>query len=303
MLASRKRARWPLVFVLTFLALAATCPITVRFATPPPAEEDPGLALTMTALVLVQTQIALEQTLQAPTPTVAASPTPSPLSLPSPLPTATLAPTSTPLPTATPSQTELAGTATGNLYCRTGPAPYYPKIETLSKGTPVTVLARASDPEANYWLVRTPSGDVCWVWGRWLRIQGDKTALPIATAPPPPPGAFSIGLRKQDTCAGMRYLVFVVVNRGPKALESIQIQARDTQTGNLFEIPAYYRNSFFRCSANPDALPPGQETEVWVPIGSIDLSGRTIQVTAQACTQDDFQGQCVKRTPFLVQVP
>jgi len=69
MLASRKGARWPLVFVLAFLALAATCPITVRFTTPSPAEEDPGLALTMTALVLMQTQIALEQTLQVPTPT------------------------------------------------------------------------------------------------------------------------------------------------------------------------------------------------------------------------------------------
>ena len=302
---SKKRARWPLVFLLALLSLAAACPISIVLPAQPSSSEEPDLALTMTALALMQTQIALQKTLQAPTPTTAALPLPSPTWPPvaSPLPTATLAPTQPPAATATTSRTELSGTATGNLYCRTGPAPYYPKIDTLSKGNRVTVLARAADAETDYWLVRTPSGDVCWVWGRWLSIEGDKTALPIATAPPPPPGAFSIGLRKQDTCAGVRYLVFVVVNRGPKPLESIQIRVKDIQTGNTFEIPVLYRNSFFGCTENPDALAPNREAEVWVPIGAIDLSGRTVQVTAQACTKDDFQGECVQRTPFLVKVP
>ncbi len=303
MFARRKGTLLWVLAGMLFFSLAAVCPLTIEFQTPEPATE-PNLPLTMTALVLLQTQMALQQTLQVPTatPGVVAPPT-QPPALP------TLKPTSSPLPTATQSLATptasvsgggLSGSATGNLYCRTGPAPYYPATDTLKSGDPVTVIARTQD-DSDYWLVRTPNGDVCWVWGRWLRITGDKAALPVATAPPPPPGAFSIGLRKQATCGGVYYLVFVVVNRGPKPLESIQIRAKDTKSGKVYEIPVIYRNSFFRCGANPGSLAPGQEAEVWVPAD--DLSGRTLQVTAKACTKDDFQGECINRTPFIVNVP
>ncbi len=305
---SAKRLFW--FALLASLALACSLPSVVSPTTSPSSQVD--LNVTMTALALLQTQTALQQTMQAAQ--AGAQPTPSATAPPQVMPTPTIAapsssPTSPP-PTATaapsPTATVLSGgiqaTATGNLFCRTGPAPYYPSIDSMKAGDQAQVIGRGPE-ESNYWQVRTSRGNVCWVWGRWLNIQGDTTLLPLASYPPPPPGAFSILLLRQDACGGSFYLVFSVTNKGSKPLESMQIQVKDMQTGNLYQIPPANRNFFFHCSAVTDPLDMDKETEVWVPLGAADLSSHMVQVTAKACTKDNLQGECVERTPFNVTVP
>ncbi len=191
----------------------------------------------------------------------------------------------------------------GNLYCRTGPAPYYPAVDTMTSGAQVTVLARAPQQFVNYWQVRTPRGTVCWVWGRWLNIRGDTNTLAVGEAPPPPPGAFSIRLLRQDVCFGFRFLVFSVTNRGPKPIESMNLVVKDMDTGYTYEVPPGQRDHLYHCGAYVDPLDPGKKVELWLPLRGANLSGHTVQVSGEACTEDGLAGECVKRTPFTVTVP
>ncbi len=304
---SRKVFLLPALALLIVLIMACTL---FPVASAPSQSSAGALSITQTALALQQTQVALELTRRAPSlvaptsppqPTAAALPTTAPATpTAQPLPSATL-----PAPTATPaaSGSGLPGTASGNLNCRTGPAPYYPAIDTMKAGDKVTVIGR--QPQGNnYWLVTTPRGNTCWVWGRWLNITGDTSTLAIATPPPPPPAAASIRLLRQDTC-GSHFLVFAILNQGPQPIESYLIRIKDLKTGLLFDntaIPSF-EDGFYRCGDTLPTLKPRQETEAWVPIGNNDTHGHTVQVTLKTCTEDGFGGQCIERTPFNVTVP
>ncbi len=298
------RFRWGVLLVLGGLLLACALPQL----SPATQNSAPDLTFTQTAVALQQTQVALQLTLQAPSSAPASPAVPATATAGSTAPTATWSPTATQPPTATLAASPtaaagqgLAGHAIGNLYCRTGPAPYYPAVDTMHAGDQVAVMARASQGD-NYWLVRTPHGEICWVWGRWLNIAGDPQTLPEATPPPAPPAAVSVTLLRQDACWG-NTLVFSIVNRGPKPIESIWIHIKDLSTGNTFEIPPANRDVFYYCSGQLDTLDPSQDVEVWVDVGAVDLSGHTVQVTVKTCTEEGLQGQCIQRTPFNVNVP
>ncbi len=289
-----------LLFLLLIFLLACSLPMLQGAPTPAPVAD---VAFTQTALVLQQTQAALSLTLQAPSATPVPPPTalPSPTTLPS-SPTPAVPPTATLVPpTATLMPSGIQGTAIGNLYCRTGPAPYYPAIDSMTAGDQVSVLARSSE-ENNYWLVKTPRGNTCWVWGRWLEIHGDTATLTIATAPPPPPAAASIALLRQDTCSGSYNLVFSIINRGPVPIESLRLQVKDDKGHLHSNLPAW-GDVFRRCGGSLASLPAHQETEVWIPTGNVDLRGRMVQVMLTTCTKDGLKGECIERTPFNVSVP
>jgi len=311
------------LLVLPFIfAVLLACSVPLQPQGAP--REQPDLAITMTALSVQQTQIALRLTQQAlsapsltplpPTPTYPppASATPVP-TLPFPTgasPSSTPAgasPTSTQqLPTSTPTAgaETLPAVATGNLYCRTGPAPYYPAVDIMVSGEQVTVLARAPKQFASYWQVSTPRGKKCWVWGRWLNIKGDTNSIVMAAkVPSPPPGAFSIRLLRQGVCFGARFLVFSVTNRGPKPIESMKVVAKDLGTGYIYEVPPDRRDYIYHCGAYVDSLKPGKEVELWLPLRGENLSGHTIQVSGKACTKNGLSGECVERTPFNMAVP
>ena len=239
----------------------------------------PHFEITMTAFSLQQTQTALQQTLHPP---------PSPTSQPT-----------------HPPSTNVQGIAQGNLNCRTGPAPYYYTVYSLKKGDVVQVLARSSEEGNEYWRVRTPQGKTCWVWGRWLSIQGNAAQLPVLPPPPPPPGAFSIQLLRQDSCNGNRFLVFRVTNKGPTTLESIEIFVQERLHGHWYSnhVSPAYVSGFYRCGGSMNSLKPEATTEVWVPIFAANLQGVTILVSSKACTKDSLKGKCFQRTTFSVQVP
>ena len=141
------------------------------------------------------------------------------------------------------------------------------------------------------------------MWGQWLNIQGNTDNLAVGEVPPPPPGAFSIRLLRQDTCFGFRFIVFSVTNRGPKPIESMNLVVRDMNTGYIYEVPPGQRDHLYHCGAYVDPLKPGEEVELWVPLRGANLSGHTIQVSGKACTKDGLSGECVARTPFTTTIP
>ena len=305
---SRKVLLFSALTLLIMLIMACTL---FPVASAPSQSSAGALSITQTALALQQTQVALELTRRAPSLVAPTSPLPQPTAAA--LPTAAPAtPTSQPLPSATllaPTATPAApgsglpGTASGNLYCRTGPAPYYPAIDTMKAGDKVTVIGRQPEGD-NYWLVTTPHGKTCWVWGRWLNITGDTASLTIATAPPPPPAAASIRLLRQDTC-GNHFLVFSILNQGPESIESYLVRIKDLQTGFQYDnstMPAF-EDAFYRCGSTLPTLKPGKDTEAWIPIGNADTRGHTVQVSLKTCTEDGLSGECIERTPFNVTVP
>lgn len=284
------------------ITLAMACALPAGLASPP-GEDQAGLGIPATSLALAQTRVAIEQTLQAMPVTPAPFALATPIT-PEPILTLTLVPTFAPSPTSVPTPTpvpQLLAQALGNLFCRTGPGFYYPAVEAIQRGSQVSVLAQ--DPQGEFWLIRSPKDAVCWVWGRWLQVPQEAAALPIATPPPPPPGAFAIGIRRADYCGSQPALVFLVVNRGPESLESIYIQVRDVQTGVQYglarELGAL---GFPQCTTVEPFLLPGEEVEVWLMVNR-EMSGRLIEITARACTQEYYRGQCVDRTPFRQIVP
>ena len=297
--------RWWMVPLLVGLALGCA----LLQGLPLPGQKT-DLEATRNALWLQNTQVVLQLTMQVlttptapgapgggPMPPMASPPRPAPTAAPPLLPTTTPPPSPTPVPATPTLAATLQGTATGNLYCRTGPAPYYPSADTLTKGDTATVLARSetTDPYP-FWLVNTANGKTCWVWGRWFRVQGNTDLLPIATAPPPPPGAFSLGLRKITKCGGSFAVVLVLVNRGPEPLESVFVRIKDTKTGAVYELDPGRRDEFWRCGGGKSRLFPGEEGEVWVLTYADDPRGNLLRITVRACTQDGLTGVCRERT-------
>ncbi len=113
-------------------------------------------------------------------------------------PTATATPefTSTPEFTATPSSTPTAtptatlsitlGSLTQNTNCRSGPLAVYDLIRTFLLGDTVQIVGR--NAEGDYFFVTDPAspGKDCWLWGRYLEINGDVSQRPVFTPPPTP---------------------------------------------------------------------------------------------------------------------
>jgi uncharacterized protein YgiM (DUF1202 family) len=71
--------------------------------------------------------------------------------------------------------------------CRTGPDINYSLILTFQPGATAEVVGKYSP--SNYWIINTPTGGTCWLWGAYASVQGDTSTLPEIAAPPPPVAA------------------------------------------------------------------------------------------------------------------
>jgi len=72
--------------------------------------------------------------------------------------------------------------------CRTGPSTDYDLIDSLNVGESAEVVGKYT--EANYWIIKTPSGGGnCWLWGQYATITGNTDNLPEMVPPPAPPTA------------------------------------------------------------------------------------------------------------------
>jgi hypothetical protein len=93
-------------------------------------------------------------------------------------------PSLTPTITLTPTPTVPQVGVTSATNCRTGPGTEYDLLLTLQPGQVVEVIAKY--PPDNYWIIKMPSGGICWLWGQYAVVSGNTAVLP-EYAPPPTP--------------------------------------------------------------------------------------------------------------------
>lgn len=82
----------------------------------------------------------------------------------------------------TPSRLEVSVSSDTN--CRTGPTVYFDLVLTMKPGDSAPVEGK--DTADNYWIIDTPDGGTCWLWGKYATVNGDTSGLPEV---PPPSGS------------------------------------------------------------------------------------------------------------------
>ena len=93
----------------------------------------------------------------------------------------TSVPANTAPPAATPSTTTVTVSSMTN--CRTGPGPNYDLVLVFQPGATAEVVGKYT--ASNYWIIKTPTGGTCWLWGAYATVQGNVDAL-AEIAPPAP---------------------------------------------------------------------------------------------------------------------
>ncbi|HUI90156.1 MAG TPA: SH3 domain-containing protein [Anaerolineales bacterium] len=96
----------------------------------------------------------------------------------------TSAATQTPASTTTSSTPTVTVSAATN--CRTGPGTNYDLVLIFQPGATAEVVGKYTP--TNYWIIKTPTGGTCWLWGAYATVQGDTSSLaeiePPASGPP-----------------------------------------------------------------------------------------------------------------------
>ncbi len=219
-----------------------------------------------------------------PTPSPTATPTPSPSPLPS------------PIPTLTPPALAFL-TADGNLYCRTGPGPFYSVVALLQPGDQAQVLGQAPGPggEGRYWFLRLLDTRACWVPDRYVVVGGAYDEVEAFPTPAPPPVAFTIGFAGQAECGNRRGWLFQITNYGTKIIESVRVSVHGNG-GGVYEAPVYIE--WWRdCSTRGGAplIKPGRSLLVTVLVPGPG-TGKTFNGTAKACANDHLQEPCAEQS-------
>ena len=145
-----------LLALAMFTLLFAACTMPDSTSTEEPSAEE-----------LAQTMVAQTQAAEV----AAITDTPAP-------PTSTVTPTST----GTPAITTVSVSVATN--CRTGPDVAFPLVLVVQPGATPEVVGKYQAP--NYWIIKTPTDDTCWLWGEYATVEGDTSTL-AEIAPPPVP--------------------------------------------------------------------------------------------------------------------
>jgi len=145
-----------LLVLSIFVLLLAACTMPSSTSDEEPSAEE-----------LAQTMVAQTQAAEA----AAVTETPAP-------PTSTATPTST----GTPSITTLSVSVATN--CRTGPDVVFPLVMVVQPSAVVEVVGQYQAP--NYWIIKTPTDETCWLWGEYATVEGNTSILPEMAAPAPP---------------------------------------------------------------------------------------------------------------------
>ena len=166
----------------------------------------------------------------------------------------TSVPANTAPPAATPSTTTVTVSSSTN--CRTGPGPNYDLVLVFQPGATADVVGKYT--ESNYWIIKTPTGGTCWLWGAYTTVQGNVDALaemappssPVAVAPTavPTSGSSSGSGSSPSPTATTKPIVVgpivkpILVNQGiiqlfakPAAPSSLTVTT--TCTYNIFHTP------------------------------------------------------------------
>jgi hypothetical protein len=143
------------------------------------------IATAALALLLATLACNLPSTSPTDTPSPTGTPTSTETSTPSPSPTATDTPLIPISGVSSPPQVSVS-VATN---CRTGPSTKYDLIIALQPGQAAQVVGKYTP--SNYWIIKTPAGGICWLWGQYASITGDTSSLPEFPVPPLPTSRFT----------------------------------------------------------------------------------------------------------------
>jgi len=103
--------------------------------------------------------------------------------------------TQTPAPQATSPSSTVTVTVSTMTNCRTGPGTNYDLVLTFQPGATAEVVGKYSP--TNYWIIKTPTGGTCWLWGAYATVQGDTSSL--AEIAPPPSGSNQVAENPTNT--------------------------------------------------------------------------------------------------------
>lgn len=211
--------------------------------------------------------------------------------------TETLTPTPAETATSTATPTPSVPTAIVNqaTNCRSGPGTVYDLLYAASAGMELTITGRTS--LSDYVLVENPSqpGTSCWLWTRYVNVQGDLSSLPVSTPPPTPTPSlsFSVSYSEMDGCVGWDP-EFRIENTGGVTLRSWQVAVEDEDTGTINDASA---NNFDELEGCPiaNAIPQLNPGDVGYAYGwtfVYDPGGHSMEATITACSQPDLGGLC-----------
>jgi uncharacterized protein YgiM (DUF1202 family) len=224
--------------------------------------------------------------------------------------TAAIYPTLTTTPTvySSPTPSDVWLTVNENTNCRKGPGANYDINGMLEKDQRVQSLARNFDN--NYYYIVLPGSDnvKCWVWAKYLTVEGDATPLPIYTAlPSPTPSptptpipSFNASVMDLENCGGAWIATIKIYNNGGVTWESVHLKIKDTVTGDI----SYFASDSFvgynSCAivSEKDNIAPGGEGTVTNIKGKLksNPSGHRIEITITLYTKDGLNGSSYTQT-------
>lgn len=149
--------------------------------------------------------------------------------------------TQTPLPptnTATPEGTATSAITTVTVSvatnCRTGPDVAYPLVLVFQPGASAEVVGKYS--ATNYWIIKTPTDETCWLWGEYATVQGDTSTLPEMAAPPAP--VVEVSPTPTATQEGLIIVpgVIILTPPAPESFSAVaNCQVLDTGLGQILQ--------------------------------------------------------------------
>jgi len=169
--------------------------------------------------------------------------------------------TQTPAPQATSPSSTVTVTVSTMTNCRTGPGTNYDLVLTFQPGATAEVVGKYSP--ANYWIIKTPTGGTCWLWGAYATVQGDTSSL--AEIAPPSSGSNEVAQNPTNT---------------PKATKTPNAAATATATHSLV-------------FQNPGIINQGNVLKALYPSAPASLSVST------TCTYNIFPVTLKVRTDHL----
>lgn len=185
-----------------------------------------------------------------------------------------------------------------NTNCRSGPGTVYDLRYIALAGETLTVVARSSFSDYVVVLDPSHSGQECWLWTRYVELEGDIDALPLRSPPPTPTPSlsFTAAYDFMDGCVGWDP-AFVVTNTGTITFKSYAISAYDTVTTTTVSTSVDNFDETNGCpviTAIPE-LAPGMSGWVHAYSFIYDPTGHALQVTITLCTEPGLGGSCVSQ--------
>ncbi|NJD57960.1 MAG: hypothetical protein C3F13_18940 [Anaerolineales bacterium] len=291
------------IYVMIAALLSTGCSSPTLAPTNTQAQASPSAELVATTSAPTMSEV----------PTATQQPTATAADTSTLLPTAAIPATQQPLPTETPGVTETpaappasAGTlATAtineNTNCRTGPSSDYTLVMVFMSGITVKIVANSAFDD--YVIAEDPANpsQSCWLWTKYVTINGSLSNLPVAT-PPPPLVNFTTGFTMVKECEGYS-LEFKVINTGTKTLQAYTIVAKDITAHTQQTTSSMVFDLVTDCTIEKAIgyIDPGKVGYLYGNDFTYNPAGHSFEATITICSHNDMTGVCetqvIKFTP------